>query len=134
MSHYLLDTNFCILLLKSPPRLAVERLKGVKPSSLSASSITAAELRFGANKSAHPRRNHRRLDTFFESIRVLPFDQAAADKYGGVRSKLERAKTPIGPLDTLIAAHALATGAVLVTNKVREFKRVRGLKVEDWSV
>jgi tRNA(fMet)-specific endonuclease VapC len=133
MSRYLLDTNFCILLLKSPPEAAIARLRETAPDRLAASSITAAELRFGADESAHPRRNHRRLDTFFSSVNVVAFDDQAAARYGRTRTRLEKLGNPIGPLDTLIAAHALATSSVLVTNNLREFRRVRGLKVEDWS-
>jgi tRNA(fMet)-specific endonuclease VapC len=97
------------------------------------SSITEAELRFGADKSADPGKNHRQLDQFFLALPVLPFDRVAASDYGDIRVTLERAGTPIGPLDLLIAAHARALQLTLVTNNLKEFSRVPNLKVEDWS-
>ncbi len=90
------------------------------------------ELHFGVAKSGSTR-NLRALEKFLAPLDVLPFDEAAMRKYGKVRAHLERKGTPIGALDTLIAAHALALDVVLVTNNLREFKRVPGLRLENWA-
>ena len=91
-----------------------------------------AELRYGADRSARPKANHGRIDVLVAEIPFLEFDLDAASAYGRLRSRLEAAGTPIGPNDMLIAAQAMARGLVLVTDIVREFRRVRGLKVEKW--
>ncbi len=95
--------------------------------------MTAAELRHGAAKSSRPEQNMEAPDAFLLPLEVLGFGDEAAAAYGGVRTTLERARTPTGPLDTLIAAHAVSLGATLVTNNVREFSRVAGLEIEDWT-
>ena len=97
------------------------------------SSVTAAELHYGAEKSSRPEQNLEALGAFLLPLEVLAFDPEGALTYGHVRAALERAGTPIGPLDTLIAAHALSLGVALVTNNVREFGRVLGLELEDWT-
>lgn len=130
---YLLDTNACIAVLnESDPKLT-DRLRTVAPSQVSISAITAAELEFGVEKSERVQENRRKLRAFRRKIRTLPFDEAAAARYGEARAKLVRKGAPIGALDLLIAAHALAVDAVVVTANVREFARVPGLTVEDWT-
>lgn len=96
------------------------------------SSVTAAELYFGARKSRRPSQNGRALTQFLLPLTVTGFGESAASTYGHVRAALEESGTPIGPLDTLIAAHALSLGVTLVTNNVREFAGVVDLKVENW--
>jgi tRNA(fMet)-specific endonuclease VapC len=96
------------------------------------SSIVASELYFGAVKSTLPSKNLALLDALLKHVPILPFGAAAATRYGLVRLDLERQGAPIGPLDTLIAAHALAEGMTLVTNNRREFDRVAALAVENW--
>lgn len=96
------------------------------------SSVVVAELRYGADKSEHRRRNHTRIDTLIDELPVLPFDAQAARVFGRVRSDLERRGLVLGPYDMLIAAHALAARLVLVTDNVREFGRVQGLQLENW--
>ncbi|MEN6311225.1 MAG: PIN domain-containing protein, partial [Acidobacteriota bacterium] len=96
------------------------------------SAVTLAELRFGVAKSAERERNNQALDEFLLPLEIADFDEAAADSYGQVRAGLEATGTPIGPLDTMIGAHALNLGAVLVTHNTREFRRIPGLTVEDW--
>ena len=103
-----------------------------RPSQLCISSITLAELRFGADAKAS-RRLHGVIDTFVETVAVLPFDQAAADRFGPVANALASRGVPIGTFDTLIAAHALACGLVLVTNNTKHFRRVAGLKMANWT-
>ena len=97
------------------------------------SSITLAELAFGAAKSQQPERNRAALEEFVLPLQVAPFDEAAAKVYGAVRAELERRGAPIGALDTLIAAHALSLGATLVSHNTKEFSRVAGLRLADWA-
>jgi tRNA(fMet)-specific endonuclease VapC len=96
------------------------------------SAITLAELRFGIAKSANGKRAAANLRVLLGKVAVLPFDDVATNRYGTLRAQLEDRGAPIGPLDTLIAAHALAVHRVLVSHNTREFRRVPGLKVEDW--
>jgi tRNA(fMet)-specific endonuclease VapC len=109
------------------------RLEQLPPDDMAISAVTLAELRYGADKSDRPSQNHAALDAFLAPLSVALFDSGAADAYGKVRAALERRGTPIGPLDTLIAAHALQLGLTLVTNNVSEFARVPSLSLEDWS-
>ncbi len=130
--RYLLDTNVCVDYLTGRYPLVIERVQQASPEDLCVSSIVTAELRYGADKSRNPPRNHARLDVFFSEMPCLEFDLAAATAYGGLRAGLERRGRPIGAHDMLIAAHALSAGLVLVTDNVREFMRVRELTVENW--
>ncbi|MEZ5533974.1 MAG: PIN domain-containing protein [Steroidobacteraceae bacterium] len=130
--RWLLDTDTVIALLRgSSPRLD-RRVNSRPVGQIGLSSITLAELHFGVARSSRPRENANALTAFLESFVTAPFDTAAASAYGPVRRRLSAGGTPIGPLDTLIAAHALALAAVLVTRNVREFRRVGGLRVENW--
>ena len=129
---YLLDSNVCIDYLTGRYPSVVARLQALSPSDVCLSTIVVAELRYGADKSEHPRRNHNRLDVLTSEIPCREFDVSAAAVYGKVRAGLERRGRPIGPNDLLIAAHTLALGLTLVSDNVREFKQVRGLKVESW--
>lgn len=96
------------------------------------SSITVAELSYGAEKSSRPAQNLEALGKFLLPLELVTFGPEAAAAYGQIRATLEWAGTPIEPLDTLIAAHALSLGVTLVTNNLREFERVPDLQVEDW--
>lgn len=129
---WMLDTNICIALIKRQPPELISRLRKHKPGDVSISSITLAELRFGVSKSKQVERNRAALDQFLLPLEILAFDDAAADCYGQIRAALEIKGTPIGPLDMLIASHALSLNAAIVTNNVREFSRVEGLRVENW--
>ena len=131
---WLLDTNVCIAVIRQRPESALRRLRGKQVGQVGLSTITLAELEFGAAKSQQPARARAALREFLLPLEVVPFDEAAADEYGTVRAAMEKKGRPIGPLDTLFAAHALALGTVLVTNNTREFRRVPGLSVEDWSL
>jgi tRNA(fMet)-specific endonuclease VapC len=128
----MLDTDTCIALIKQRSSELVVKLKKHKPGEVAISSITLAELHFGVSKSAQPEKNRAALDQFLLPLEILAFDDAAAECYGRVRAALEIEETPIGPLDTLIAGHALSISGTVVTNNVREFSRVRGLRVENW--
>src|SRR5688572_8799165 len=108
------------------------RIRRYQIDEVAVSSITLAELQYGVAKSARPAQHELLLAQFCAPLAILPFDDIAAETYGRVRAALERAGTPIGPLDTLIASHAMALELTLVTNNQREFERVEGLRVENW--
>ena len=132
--RYLLDTNTLIYVLNARPghEAVIARFDREDPQDLVASSITLAELRYGVAKSRRREANRRALRYVLEALNVLPFDARAAARYGTVRAELEAAGKPIGPLDTLIAAHALSLDLTLVTSNTSEFSRVRRLRHEDW--
>lgn len=132
--RYLLDTNVCVDYLTGRYPRVGERIRGSAPDDLRLSSVVVAELRFGADHSAHPRANHAGLDVLVAEIVSLDFDLGAAAAYGKLRSRLQVAGTLIGPNDMLIAAHALAEKLTLVTDNTREFQRVRGLRLENWRL
>lgn len=131
--QYMLDTNICIYAIKNRPAAVLARLRTNESAGIGLSSISVAELFFGAEKSGAAR-NLAALRHFLEPLEIADFDQVAAEAYGRLRNVLERDGTPIGPLDTQIAAHALALGVTLVTNNTREFARVPGLRLENWVV
>lgn len=131
---YLLDTNVCIYLINQKPgyERILKRMDGLEHGQLLISSISTAELHFGVESSAQVERNRLKLERFLAAFEVAPFDAAASRRYGAVRAYLKSRGTPIGPLDTLIAGHALMLAATVVTNNVGEFARVPGLSIEDW--
>ena len=131
--RFMLDTNTCVDLIRDRNDRILRRMLRLKPDDLCVSSVTLSELEYGAAKSADPGRNRLALATFMTPLSVMPYDDAVAPVYGKLRAELERAGTPIGPLDTLIAAHALSLGLTVVTDNEREFRRVSGLKVENWT-
>ena len=128
---YLLDTNICIYIINRRPPQVFAHFEGLRYGEIGLSSITAAELAFGVAKSGS-HRNREALEKFLAPLEVLPFDVSAMQAYGPLRAELQRRGPPIGALDMLIAAHALALGATLVTNNLDEFKRVPGLACENW--
>lgn len=129
---YLLDTNICVFLMKN--RLeTVTRYKQNKPLGIAISSITLSELKFGVYNSTSPERNGENLLRFLLGVEVLDYNSAAADDYGRIRAYLRHKGTPIGEMDMLIAAHAKAEGLIVATNNTREFMRIEGLHIEDWT-
>jgi len=98
------------------------------------SSITLAELRYGVSKSRHVEKNRQALDEFILPLEVADVDEKAAGEYGILRANLEKAGKPIGSMDMLIGAHALALNAILVTNNTKEFVQIKNLKIASWSV
>jgi tRNA(fMet)-specific endonuclease VapC len=128
---YLLDTNICIYIINRRPMEVFDRFEGLKVGQVAISSITGAELSFGVEKSGSTR-NRQALDKFLAPLDILAFDEAAMRAYGSLRSHLESQGSPIGSMDMLIAAHALALDATLVTNNAREFQRVPGLVLDNW--
>jgi tRNA(fMet)-specific endonuclease VapC len=129
----MLDTNICIYLIKHKPERVFHRLQQHDPSDICISSVTYAELMHGVEKSQAVEKNRLALTLLLANIEILDFDSSAAEAYGKIRADLEKRGTPIGPLDLMIAGHAKALGYTVVTNNVREFERVDGLKVENWA-
>lgn len=129
---WLLDTNTCIYIIKQKPTSVFEKFKTVNPGQVALSVITLAELEYGARKSAAVEKNLSALHQFTIPFDILPFDYNATVEYGLIRADLEAKGTPIGPLDTLIAAHARSLNYILVSNNEKEFSRVNGLQVENW--
>ena len=130
--RYMLDTNICIYVIKQAPVTVLRKFRQHEAEGLGVSAITAAELAFGVAKSGS-RRNRSALDEFLSALEIAPFDDEAARIYGDVRSDLESRGIPIGPLDTQIAAHALSLDVTLVSNNLREFERVTGLRCANWA-
>lgn len=130
---WMLDTDTCIAIIKKHP-IALKKLRGKSIGQVGVSSITLGELAFGAEKSSRPKDTHDALDEFLLALEVTAFDEGAAMRYGDVRASLERRGSPIGPLDTLIGSHAHTLDVVLVTHNTREFSRIEGLRLEDWTV
>jgi tRNA(fMet)-specific endonuclease VapC len=133
VTRYMLDTNIISDLVKNPQGKAAKRIAKVGEDNICTSIIVAAELRYGCAKSGS-KRLLKAVEDLLSEIPVLPFDAPADAEHGGIRSELEAAGKSIGSNDLLIAAHAYATGATIVTANVDEFKRVRGLSVENWLV
>ncbi|WP_322995808.1 type II toxin-antitoxin system tRNA(fMet)-specific endonuclease VapC [Castellaniella sp.] len=130
--RYLLDTNICIYIINRKPPAIFQHFQGLQIGDVAISSITGAELAFGVAKSGATR-NHQALEKFLAPLDILAFDAQAMWHYGQLRTTLESQGTPIGPLDMLIAAHALALDTCLVTNNTREFQRIPGLKLDNWA-
>ena len=131
--EYLLDTNICIYIIKKKPSIVLKRFKEFPLGSIGISTITVAELQFGIRKSSSPERNLEALNQFIIPLEIIDFDFSATIEYGLIRAKLEKQGTPIGPLDTLIGAHAKSLNLTLVTNNEREFNRIPDLKIENWT-
>ena len=119
---YLLDTNICVFVIRGRSPLVLQRFVTHLPDQLGISSVTLAELRYGADKSSNPPKNHTALDGFLAPLEIVDFDSECADYYGKLRADLERRRLPIGPLDTMIAAQSLRLRIPLVTN-LMNFKR-----------
>jgi tRNA(fMet)-specific endonuclease VapC len=131
--RFMLDTNICIYLIKQKPEKVLRHFKTYSVGDIGISSITLAELMYGVQRSQQVQKNRQALEEFTLPLEIAAFDDAAAEVYGSVRAGLERDGTPVGSMDMLIGAHALNLGVTLVTNNLREFKKIKNLKVVDWS-
>ena len=131
--RYLLDTNICIFLINRHSKNIQERFRKVSVELVAVSSVTTSELRYGVGKSAKQKQNSSALEKFLLPLSVLPYDDAASKQYGTLRSYLEREGKSIGAMDMMIAAHALSLDLIIVTNNTKEFSRVPGIRIEDWS-
>jgi tRNA(fMet)-specific endonuclease VapC len=131
MLTYMLDTSICIHVMKNYPQALRENFNSLAEQ-LCISSITLGELHYGAEKSAPHPDNLSAIEYFVARLDVLPFEAKAAAHYGQVRAELERAGTPCGPHDMQIGGHARSEGLIVVTNNIREFNRMPGIRVENW--
>ncbi|MCI5223621.1 MAG: type II toxin-antitoxin system VapC family toxin [Candidatus Electrothrix sp. AR4] len=132
--NFLLDTDICIYLINKRPPSVISRFKQYRPGDIGISVITVSELEYGIAKSVRQKENQQRLDAFLAPFDLLSYTAEAVRTYGTIRADLEKRGKVIGPLDMLIAAQALTEELTLVTNNEREFKRIFGLRVENWAV
>ena len=129
---FLIDTNICIYIMNNHPPEVIQKFRDTGVGNICLSSITVSELQYGVWKSQQIKKNIRRLDEFLTPFAILAYDENASICYGKIRSQLEREGKVIGPLDMLIAAHALSRNLTLITNNEKEFNRVKSLKVKNW--
>ncbi|MBF0242372.1 MAG: type II toxin-antitoxin system VapC family toxin [Desulfamplus sp.] len=130
---YLIDTNICIYIMNKRPVSVINRFKAVELGDIGVSSITVSELQYGVSKSKFIKKNKERLEEFLIPFEILPYDNKAAEVYGDIRYRLEQLGQPVGPMDLLIAAHAISKCLILVTNNEKEFIRIENLKIENWA-
>ncbi len=132
MLKFMLDTNICIFTIKNKPASVRERFN-LNQGRMCISSVTLMELIYGAEKSQMPERNLAVIEGFVSRIDVLDYDAAAATHSDQIRAEPARQGRPVGPFDQMIAGHARSRGLIIVTNNTREFERVDGLRISDWS-
>ena len=130
---YLLDTNICIYIINRRPEKVYRRFREHAIGDVGISAITVSELQYGVSKSSNPSQNQIALSQFLAPLEIDDYPSSAAEHYGNIRAQLERKGKPIGANDLLISAHALALDATLVTNNIREFRRITALRVENWT-
>ena len=130
---YLLDTNICIYIINEKPKMVLRKFEQYPIHDFAISAITHAELQYGISKSTHKSKNQEALDEFLLPLTILPFHgKRLVERYGKIRAFLESKGKRIGPLDTLIAAHALSLDLTIITNNIDEFSRIPNLKCENW--
>lgn len=132
LCSHLLDTNVCSYLMRARPPQVLRRLDGLGPERVAVSVVTAVELREGAERSKAPKRYRAAVSAFLDEVPVLALSAEVAPVAGRIRAELRAKGKPIGDLDSLIAAHAVALRLVLVTHNTREFARIAELQLEDW--
>jgi tRNA(fMet)-specific endonuclease VapC len=132
MLKYLLDTNIVIYTMKNRPQLVKRRFQE-HHGRMAISAVTLGELVFGAEHSQQVERNLSDIEALVARLEILPFNNAAAYHFGQIRAELYRMGRSIGPYDMMIAGHARACGLLLITNNTKEFERVPGLRIDDWS-
>jgi tRNA(fMet)-specific endonuclease VapC len=130
--RYMLDTHICSYVLRSRPRSVKARFDAAGPGALAVSTVVLAELLFGAARHPKAVAIRREIGDLVSRLTVIRWDEAAAEHYGALRASREKAGTPLGAMDLMIAAHARSLGATLVSNDVRHFDRVEGLRVANW--
>jgi tRNA(fMet)-specific endonuclease VapC len=130
---YLIDTNICIYIMNKRPIAVIHKFKQFDVDEICVSTITVSELQYGVSRSRDRRLNKQRVEEFLSPFEISAYDEPAANIYGDIRHQLEKSGETIGPLDLMIAAHALSRNFVLVTNNEKEFKRVKNLKIENWT-
>jgi tRNA(fMet)-specific endonuclease VapC len=129
---FLIDTNICIYIMNNRAPEVIQKLREIGVGNICISSITVSELQYGVYKSKQIKKNLKRLEEFLRPFDIIAYDEKSANYYGKIRSQLEKDGNVIGPLDMLIAAHALRENLTLITNNENEFQRVKSLKVENW--
>ncbi|WP_457562603.1 type II toxin-antitoxin system tRNA(fMet)-specific endonuclease VapC [Caminibacter pacificus] len=130
---YMLDTNICIYIIKNKPVKVLKKFEKIDPKDVCIYSITASELWYGVYKSSSFEKNAIALEEFLSPLTILEYEENASKAYGKIRSKLEKKGKVIGSMDLLIAAHALSQNIILISNNVKEFKRIPGLNLENWA-
>ena len=130
---YFLDTNIIIYALKNPNEALIRHFRSVPARAIAVPSVVLCEIEYGAQKCADYSATIEKYNRFTDAFEMVPCSREAVNAYGLIRAGLEKAGTPIGPNDTMIAAIVLAEGGVLVTNNEREFSRVPGLQIENWT-
>jgi tRNA(fMet)-specific endonuclease VapC len=130
---YLIDTNICVYIINKRPAAVIKKFKQFELGEIGISNITVSELQYGVAKSTYRKKNEVRLEEFLAPLEILTYDQTAASVYGDIRFQLEKRGRPIGPLDLLIAAHAISQNLVLITNNDKEFRQIKKLKIENWT-
>ena len=130
--NFLIDTNICIYIMNNNPPEVIQKFKSMDLGQVGISSITVSELHYGVSKSRHLKQNMKRLEEFLIPFEIFPYDENASRYYGKIRYQLEKQGNVIGPLDLLIAAHALSKDLILITNNEKEFTRIKSLKIENW--
>ncbi len=130
--HYLLDTNICIYLIKKRPHEVLDRFSQHSPQDVAISTVTLFELQYGIEKSQHPQRSKDALAKFLLPLSLINLDRFSAIEAAKIRAQLEKKGIPIGPYDLFIAGLARSRDMTLVTNNIKEFKRVSGLRLENW--
>jgi tRNA(fMet)-specific endonuclease VapC len=131
--RFLLDTNICIYIIKQKPAKVLAKFQTLNLSDIGVSSITVAELEYGAYKSQRSEQNRAALSQFLIPLEVLPFDERATQTYGQIRAELEPRGIAIDSMDMLIASQAISLGLIIVTNNVRELSQIPGLSLENWA-
>jgi tRNA(fMet)-specific endonuclease VapC len=131
--RYMLDTNICIYIIKAKPMKVLKKLRTFDISDIVISAITHSELEYGVTKSGQQKKNSEALKKFLSPFEIVPYDSKAAEIYGKIRTTLEKKGAPVGAMDTLIGAHAQSIPVTLVTNNLKEFRRIPGLRVENWA-
>ncbi len=129
---YLLDTNTCIYFLNRSSEKIISQFKKFSPSEINLPSITVAELFYGAEKSKAKKKNWAIVENFVSTFKIVPFDEKSCEIYVRIRASLEKSGVPLGPMDLLIASISLANNSILVTNNIKECRRIKGLKLENW--
>ena len=130
---YMLDTNMCIYVIKHKPEKFFRNLQKTDPGDVCISSITYGELAYGVETSSQTEKNRLALSMLLSNVEIMDFDDKAADEYGRIRADLVNAWISMDPLDMMIAAHGRALGYTIVTNKVKTFSKVKGLKLANWA-
>lgn len=128
----MVDTNICIYLIKNKSEMLLQRIELQNTKNIGVSAISVAELEYGISKSLYPEKNRTALIEFLSSFEIIPFTDLDAEAFGNIRVYLNKRGTPIGPYDLQIAAQCISRDLILITNNVKEFKRVLNLKIEKW--